>query len=98
MNKEPPFEWDEAKRISNLTKHNIDFEAIGGAFSDPEALRFADDRKDYDELRTIMVARCGSDTLTIVFAWRGARMRIISARTANPKERRLYEKRLHERR
>ena len=44
------FEWDEAKRRSNLWRQGIDFAEAVSVFSGPN-LTVADDRHDYEEDR-----------------------------------------------
>ncbi len=46
------YEWDEAKRQSNIQKHGIDFEGIEKAFAGT-TLTILDDRFDYGESRFI---------------------------------------------
>lgn len=42
------FEWDEAKRRSNIRRHGIDFVDIDQVFAG-ETITFLDDRYDYGE-------------------------------------------------
>ena len=86
------FEWDEAKRLSNIEKHGVDFEDIAPAFDDEGALHIQDNRFSYGEERFIMIARYEKIILSIVYTPRGEKTRIISARAANLKERALYER------
>ena len=83
-------EWDEAKAASNLRKHGVDFADAVGVFDDPFALSMPDD--DADEERCIAI---GNDflgrVLVVVYAYRGDRIRVISARKATPAERDAYE-------
>ena len=46
------FEWDEAKRKTNLDKHRLDFADAGLIFSGA-TFTFVDDRFDYEEDRFI---------------------------------------------
>ena len=46
------FEWDEAKRQSNLRKHEIDFVGIEEVFA-AQTITIRDDRFDYGEERFI---------------------------------------------
>ena len=84
------YEWDAAKADSNLRKHKVDFADAVGVFDDPFALAMPD--PDPREERFIAV---GADllgrTLVLVYTPRGERIRIISARHANPAERKAYE-------
>lgn len=84
------YEWDAAKASANLRKHKIDFADAVGVFDDPFALSMPD--PDPNEQRFIAL---GTDllgrTLVVVYAHRGERIRIISARQATSAERRTYE-------
>ena len=90
------FEWDAAKAESNLRKHRVSFETAARIFADPFAL-MVQDRLESGELRwqtlgmveghlLLLVAhtvRDGKDGTEIIH--------IISARRADPKERKRYE-------
>lgn len=93
MREPPEFEWDEAKRVANFDKHGIDFEDIGPAFEDRTAIHVDDNREDYGERRIIMLAGCFGVILNIVYTPRVNRIRLISARLCNLKERARYEDR-----
>jgi uncharacterized DUF497 family protein len=83
-------EWDEAKAAENYAKHGVSFEQARGAFDDPFAIDFVDDREDYGEPRLILPGMVESRLLVIVHTLRGDKVRIISAREAQPYERRQY--------
>ncbi|MEO1244338.1 MAG: BrnT family toxin [Pseudomonadota bacterium] len=84
------FEWDDAKSASNLDKHGVSFEEACRVFRDPFAIELLDDRKDYDEERYILIGISDSLVLVIVHTELETRHRIISARKAEPNERRYY--------
>ena len=84
------FEWDDAKAATNHLKHGVTFETARGAFQDPSALDWADNRRDYDEERFILLGLCPTRLLYVAYTMRGRRIRIISARGATSAERRLY--------
>ncbi len=46
------YEWDEAKRQSNIQKHEIDLMGIERVFAD-ETVTILDDRIDYGEYRFV---------------------------------------------
>jgi hypothetical protein len=92
MDEAREFEWDAVKRRANIDKHRLDFEDIGPAFDDENALHVPDRRFDYGEERVMMIPRCNSVILSIVYTMRGERTRIISARFANQRERAIYER------
>ena len=83
------YEWNAAKRASNLQKHGVDFNDAIGIF---EGLVVAepDERRDYGEVRYHALGRLGESILVVVFTFRGDNLRIISARRANSRERTRY--------
>ncbi len=83
------FAWDPAKNEANLEKHGVDFEDAIRIFEGP-TLEQEDARRDYGERRVQALGRSGDDVLFVVYTWRGAVRRIISARGANRYEREGY--------
>lgn len=84
------FEWDEGKNSTNQAKHGIRFEDILEVFDYP-MLTKVDDRFDYGEVRYIGIGKNQIAVFfTIVYTKREPKIRIISARKANKKERKLY--------
>ena len=60
------------------------------AFKDPFAIEWLDDREDYGEDRYVIIGMVDNCLLYVVYAMRGEAIRIISARGAEPHERRQY--------
>ncbi len=91
------FEWDENKNQSNITKHGIDFKQAKRVFEDPYLLTYEDTRFSYGEIREIYIGQLRLTTQTkdiiilVVHTERDRKIRIILARRANKKERRVYE-------
>ncbi|KAB2838897.1 MAG: BrnT family toxin [Burkholderiales bacterium] len=90
------FEWDPVKAESNLKTHRVSFETAMRVFADPFAL-VAQDRIENGELRwqTLGIAD-GYLLLLVAHTVRDEAdgievVRIISARRAEPKERKRYE-------
>jgi uncharacterized DUF497 family protein len=85
-------EWDSEKALSNVRKHGIDFADAVSALEDNLAVTIPDNLSDEERFVTV-----GMDVfdriLVVVYARRGERVRIISARKATPQERRTYEER-----
>lgn len=85
------FEWDEEKAAANLRKHGVDFADAVLVLEDDLALTMRDPDSEFEN-RFITV---GHDPygrlLVVVYAWRGERIRPISARKATGAERRRYE-------
>ena len=84
------FDWDLRKAASNLADHKVSFEQARGVFRDAFGIEFIDDREDYGEDRFVIIGMTDGRLLTVVFTPRGDRVRIISARKAEPHERRIY--------
>jgi hypothetical protein len=84
------FEWDPAKAQANLRKHKVPFLVACEAFKDGNRLEIPDFSDEYDEERWIVMGRVGQTILSVVFTLRGERIRLISARKADPNEQRTY--------
>jgi hypothetical protein len=85
------FEWDDGKAASNFSKHKVSFDLARGAFADAFAIEREDTTEDYGEPRYNLLGMAGDDRLLFVaYTMRGEIVRIISAREAEPYERRLY--------
>jgi len=91
------FEWDENKNITNQEKHGISFEEAQEVFSDALHISKLDKRFNYFEERWITLGTTSKHKVLVVanlfFSDEGEEIiRIISARQANNKERKTYEK------
>lgn len=84
------FEWDRRKAASNLLKHGVSFELARHAFEDPFAIEWEDLGQGDAEPRFILLAHAKDRIVVVVYTWRGETVRLISARPAEPFERRLY--------
>jgi uncharacterized protein len=84
------FEWDDAKAARNFVSHGVSLEAASLAFDDPFAVVREDRRNDYGEDRYVLLSMVQDRLLTVAYSQRGPRIRIISARLAEPRERRRY--------
>jgi uncharacterized DUF497 family protein len=78
------FEWDDAKAAANLANHGVSFDQARDAFDDPFAIDFVDDREDYGEQRLILFGMLENRLLIVAHTLRGDKVRIISAREAEP--------------
>ena len=87
---EGEFQWNDLKAAQNLTKHRVSFEAAKVVFKDPFAIEYVDDREDYGETRLIIIGLVDNRLLAVVYTMRDVVIRIISARAAEPFERREY--------
>lgn len=86
------FEWDTEKEKINITKHKMDFKTAAFVFNDEYHLEFYDDEHSGEEDRYKAIGLIGKTLVvaTVIFTERGEKIRIISARKATVKERRLY--------
>ena len=84
------FEWDDRKATRNFAQHGVSFEAASLAFEDAFAMVREDMREDYGEVRFTMLGMVQGRLLHVAYTNRGERIRIISARGAEPYEYRLY--------
>jgi len=88
------FEWDEAKNLENIRKHEIDFADVSVMF-DGEMLIELDDRFDYGEDRWFGIGFLGFGIAVVVWTERRKDViRIISARRANRHEQKRFEQHL----
>ena len=99
------FVWDEDKALANWRKHRVTFEAAIEVFFDEHAVDQAVDQLDIshsnEEPRRIVIgaardSAAGYEILFVVYAERVSQnedvIRIISARPANRKEAKIYER------
>lgn len=83
------FEWDDAKELANRRKHGVDFRTAARIFLDPYVIEF-DDRDAAGELRFNAIGLVDGRMLFVTYTTRGDVVRIISARGAEPHEKRKY--------
>jgi len=85
------FEWDEDKNAENIRKHGIDFKTAVQAFDDDLAIPFADpEHSSIGEARYALLGMCESGLVFISFTIRGEKYRIITARKASKRMRKIY--------
>ena len=84
------FEWDETKAARNYALHGVSFEAAKEVFKDPFAIEWLDEREQYGEDRFVIIGMAEGRLLYVAYTMRGDSIRIISARGAEPHERRRY--------
>ena len=84
------FQWDDTKAAANYARHGVTFEAARDVFNDPFALNWIDDSQDEHEQRFATLGMVEGRVLFVAYAIRGDVIRIISARLAEPFERRRY--------
>ena len=84
------FEWDDDKAASNLRAHKVSFEMAREAFADAFYVAREDRREPYGEARYNLIGMAAGRLLHVTYTLRRERIRIISARPAEPRERRRY--------
>jgi len=84
------FEWDDVKATRNWLDHKIDFAMAREVFDDVFAIAWDDNGQVSQEQRFITVGMVEGRLLVVCYTPRGDRIRIISARLAEPYERRRY--------
>lgn len=86
------FEWDDGNRGKNSQKHGITDSESEESFFDSEKKVLKDTRHSKQENRYILIGQTRQQkTLFVVFTKRKDKIRIISSRVLNKKERHLYE-------
>ncbi len=86
------FEWDPEKAVPNSAKHGVSFPEAATVFGDPLAISYHDPDHSEDEERFLTFGHSDAGRLLVVsHTDREDRTRIIGARTATRKERKLYE-------
>lgn len=91
------FEWDEHKNQANINKHKISFEQASTVFLDGSAIIFQDVEHSETEERFIIIGKSALEQVLFVCYCEKSQsdsdeevIRIISARKATNKERRLF--------
>ena len=87
------FEWDDAKAARNLVKHRVSFEAATFVFDDPHGIDIIDESARHAEVRFKSIGSDGHRLLAVIYTERDSRIRIISAREAEPYEQARYQQR-----
>jgi uncharacterized DUF497 family protein len=91
------FDWDPDKARSNQRKHGVSFRLATSVFRDPMALTIYDEEHSGSEDRWITLGEAeNGQLLVVVHTWNWSepahvRVRIISARRADPRESRDYQ-------
>jgi hypothetical protein len=84
------FEWDEIKAAENYAAPGVRFEAARDVFKDAFAVDWLDERVPYGEDRYAIIGMVENRLLYVAYTMRGDTNRIISARGAEPYEKRRY--------
>ena len=85
-------EWDPEKAARNLVSHRISFPEAQTAFVDPLAVDVPDPNHSFAEERFVLIGHSYRQRLlVVVYTEVVETIRIISAREATRRERRMYE-------
>jgi uncharacterized DUF497 family protein len=80
------FEWDPGKAAANFAKHRVRFADAVTIFEDGLALTIHDPGTTEEERWITLGMDALGRLLVVVYTWRGERIRLISARSATPRE------------
>jgi uncharacterized DUF497 family protein len=84
------FEWDEAKRRSNIEERGADFRDAALIF-EGTVIAKEDTREDYSEQRFRAVGRVDDEYYVVAYTWRGSILRIIRAWKVDEDGKKRYE-------
>lgn len=86
------FEWDSGNLSKNWEKHLVHYTECEEVFQNIPLILFEDNQHSLKETRFYLLGKTDNNRkLFIVFTIRGSKIRIISARDMNKKERKIYE-------
>lgn len=85
------YQWDPDKAFANFDKHGVDFADAVGVFEDEWALTTKDELVDFEQRFATLGMDFLSRILVVVYTYRFDDIRIISARRATKRERKIYE-------
>lgn len=83
------FEWDDAKRESNLDKHGLDFRFVDELFNGRAMVTLDSPRGE--EMRFRSICEWSGLHLAVIWTLRDEARRIISLRRARDGEKRAYQ-------
>lgn len=83
------FEWDEEKARLNFEKHGVPFETAARVFLDVNRIEIYDEAHSIEEDRYITIG-LAHQVLFVVYTERTPKIRLISARLATARERKVY--------
>jgi uncharacterized protein len=84
-------EWDPAKARLNARKHGVSFADAVVCLEDAGALTMPDPYSEDEERWLTMGLDALGRVLVVIYTWRDDNVRLISARKATARERRMYE-------
>ena len=89
------FEWDQGNIDKSYHKHGVTPKEAEESFLDENVFLQEDIKHSEKEERFITISKISKNKMLFsIFTIRNKKIRIISTRTANKKERRLYEEKI----
>jgi uncharacterized DUF497 family protein len=86
------FDWDDKKARANLAKHRVGFSEAASVFGDASAITFHDpDHSEVEDRFLTFGFSMRGRVLAVIHTARRGSIRIISARSATRRERKIYE-------
>ena len=85
------YQWDPEKAESNFLTHGVDFADSVGVFEDTWALTLKEEIESGEQRFATLGADFFGRILVVVYTYRNEDIRLISARPATRRERRIYE-------
>ena len=85
-------EFDPTKDEANRQKHGVSLAEGDGVLNDPLALTMEDEFVEGEQRFVSLGMNILDSLMVVIWTSRGANIRLISVRKAEPKERRNYEK------
>lgn len=83
------FDWDDAKSERTRRDRGFGFDDAIRIFKG-SVVEWPDTRREWGEVRTVAIGKLGDQILAAIYTDRGDVRRVISARVARRKERRLW--------
>lgn len=90
---EMEYEWDKNKNELNIRTHGLDFYDAHLIFLKSH-FTFVDDRYDYGEKRFVTIGSLNRRIVIVVHTMRNDKIRIISMRKANEREKKKFKNKL----
>ena len=85
------YEWDEAKRKSNMAKHDLDFADAHLVYENPAKVTLPTTYSIEKRWQDVAVVETHGATLALIYRIRDNTVRVLSFRRASRKERNAYE-------
>ena len=86
------FDWNKANKQKNLVKNKVHYKECEEVFFNKPLIFFQDEKHSLKEKRYGVFGQTNNKRrLTIIFTIRNNKVRVISARVQNKKERKQYE-------